>query len=176
MNKQGFTLVEILTAVVIVAILTVMAMPLYEKTVERSHLAEARTIMNRLQAAKLAAMGNMECDSYDPTATDTTCPKLQHLHVTYTNADGTPARGTTFQTKDFVYSLGAKNDTYPNGICAKRRAGDYKDTVFAYYGLRQDDTTDCKSDETKCEAVFACKGDACEDYGLDNTSGLKCTF
>ena len=156
-NKRGFTLVEILTAVIIVAILTVMAMPLYEKTIERSRLAEARTIMNRLQAAKLAAMENMGCDSYSSSSTQ--CPKLQHLNVAFTTSTG-----TKFSTKDFTYSL--VSSTYPNGICAKRLTGDYAGTIFAYYGLRQDGG----------DAVFACKGTHCEDYGFDNTSSLSCTF
>lgn len=168
MNKHGFTLVEILTAVIIVAILTVMAMPLYEKTVERSRLAEARTIMNRLQAAKLAAMDNMECDSYDYDATKADCPRLEHLRVAFVNDNGTAATGQSFQTKDFKYSLGDKNDTYKNGICAKRRKGDYKDTVFAYYGLYGGEA------EFKCKNPSGCD-DCCENYGFDNTSDLKCS-
>ena len=158
MNKQGFTLIEILTAVIIVAILTVMAMPLYEKTIERSRLAEARTIMNRLQEAKLAAMDNMDCDTYDSTSSK--CPKLQHLGASFVSS----ASGTTFQTKDFTYSLAPTATNCANGISATRRGGDYKDTVFVYYGMRQDGR----------EAVFACTAGSCDAYGFDKDTNLNC--
>lgn len=162
-NKHGFTLVEILTAVIIVAILAVMAMPLYEKTIERSRMAEARTLMSRLQAAKLAAMDDMNCTSYVYSASSADCPRLEHLRVAFSNANGSAATGRTFSTKAFTYSLGDAEDTYPNGICAKRVGGDYDGTVFAYY-------------QEGDNAVFKCKGSACDDYGLSNTPNLKCTF
>ncbi len=169
MNKKGFTLVEILTAVIIVAILTVMAVPLYEKTIERSHMAEARTLMNRLQAAKLAAMEKMNCTNYSYDADSASCPRLEHLGVAFIDKDGHTATGRSFETKNFKYSLGAVGDTRPNGICAKRTGGEYKDTEFMYYGLRQDEG----------EAEFKCKGTYCQDYGFatsDILSTLKCTF
>lgn len=165
MNKKGFTLVEILTAVIIVAILTVMAVPLYEKTVERSRMAEARSIMNRLQAAKLAAMDKMECHNYEYDATSAKCPRLEHLGVAFVDKNGNAATGKSFETKDFKYSLGDKDDSYRNGICAKRTGGEYKDTVFVYYGLRQDGGN----------AFFKCSGSHCQDYGL-NSETLSCTF
>lgn len=42
MNDKGFTLVEILVAVMIVVLLVTMAAPMYEKAIEKSRLAEAR--------------------------------------------------------------------------------------------------------------------------------------
>ena len=166
-SRKGFTLAEILVAVIIVAILAVMAMPLYEKTIERSHLAEARTIMNRLQEAKWNAMDNMECDNYVYSSEEpVSCPRLEHLRVAFTTKDGTTAKGRTFQTKYFQYSLSDAGDTYRNGICAKRIGGDNDGTVFAYYGLRRD----------KKQAEFKCKGSSCEDYGFSSTDGLNCTF
>ena len=39
--KKGFTLVEILVAVMIVTLLVTMAVPMYDKTVEKSRMAEA---------------------------------------------------------------------------------------------------------------------------------------
>ena len=149
MNKQGFTLVEILTAVVIVAILVTMAMPLYEKTIERSRLAEARTIMNRLQAAKLKAMDDMEACG-DTYSNSNNCPKLQHLNVAFAGGSG-----IEFETKDFKYSL--LPSSCPNGISAERKDGDYAGTTFVYYGLRQDGG----------DAVFVCISGDCEEYGLD---------
>ena len=86
-NKKGFTLIEILAAVIIIGVLSVMAVPLYEKTIERSRLTEARTLMNRLADAKQEAMSDMGCGSYDRT--NTHCPQLQHLRVAFKNHNGT---------------------------------------------------------------------------------------
>ena len=41
MNKQGFTLTELLITVVIVGILVSIALPMYTRTIERSRATEA---------------------------------------------------------------------------------------------------------------------------------------
>lgn len=46
MNK-GFTLVEILVAVMITAILITMAVPIYDKTIEKSRISEARVVLKQ---------------------------------------------------------------------------------------------------------------------------------
>ena len=124
MNKRGFTLTEILIAVVIVAILVVMAVPLYEKTIERSKLTEARAILNRLQSAKNQSMSNMDCDTYS-MAEGTHCPKLKHLNIQFANA-GCEGTDTSFCSKDFLYSMYPKSSAEgvnANGVCARRLGG-----------------------------------------------------
>ena len=154
---QGFTLIEILTAVIIVAILVAMAMPLYEKTVERSRLAEARTILAKLQDAKITTMDNMGCTTY--STSNSNCPMIKHLNIAFADT----ANNRTFQTDDFVYTL--VSATYPNGVCAKRRTGEYKDTMFVYQG----------SVVSGGEPIFWCNGEHCQDYGFDSKS-FSCTF
>ena len=165
-NKKGFTLTELLTAVIIISILVVMAVPLYEKTIERSRMAEARTILNRLQAAKHYTMEMMECDTYSTTASDH-CPMMKHLNVAF--AENPNSNGYTFSTKDFSYSLlpgGTVTgvSTPVNGVCAKRLSGDYAGTLFFYYGEDSNNTP-----------VFACKGTSCEAYGFENTNTFTCS-
>ena len=170
MHNKGFTLVEILTAVIIVTILTVMAVPLYEKTIERSHLAEARTIMNRLQEAKLAAMDNMDCAEYEYGIFSTThCPHMEHLGVVFMDEKtGQAATGRSFETKYFKYSLAGEQNTFRNGICAKRLKGDYANTIFAYH--QEGNTV-----EFKCKNQDGCL-DCCESYGYSSDPTLACTF
>ena len=50
-NKQAFTLIELLVVVLIIAILAAVALPQYQKAVEKAHLAEALTIGNSLEKA-----------------------------------------------------------------------------------------------------------------------------
>lgn len=173
MNKHGFTLTEILTAVIIVTILTVMAMPLYEKTIERSRLAEARTLMNRLQEAKLAAMDNTGCEVYSYESNSAGCPHLEHLRVAFIDEGkaGKPAAsGKTFQTKYFTYSLlPTSPNAFVNGICARRDGGDYNGTMFAY--LREEGG----EGNFKCKNPSNCT-DCCEAYGLGSDSELGCSF
>lgn len=166
MNKQGFTLVEILTAVIIVGILVVMAVPLYEKTIERSRLTEARTILNRLQSAKNYAMDNMNCTTYD-VQEGSHCPKLKHLNIQFRFDDaGCTSTDTSFCSKDFLYSI-YPNSTNPsirtNGVCARRLGGDYAGTSFVYDGERSDGTSSVR-----------CYGNSCEDYGMTNSGTFSC--
>lgn len=168
MNKYGFTLVEILTAVVIVGILVTLAVPLYEKTIERSRMTEARAVLNRIQSAKRYAMGNMGCFAY--SAEDAAlgkCPQFQHLNIQFKNADGSQAEGLKFSSKAFCYSL-APGGAYPNGVCAKRLGGEYAGTVFIYNGELDSQTDDIANN------VFLCSGDKCEDYGMQGAPGLSC--
>ena len=158
--KQGFTLIEILTAVIIVAILVVMAVPLYEKTIERSHLAEAQTVLAKLQEAKIQAMDEMGCTNYTLANVQAgICPGIAHLNTAFTP----DSMGWTATTKDFVYSLYSPTD--PNAVCAKRLTGEYKNTLFFYRGSIVDGTG----------VTISCKGPNCNAYGLDNTD-FNCTF
>ncbi|MBP5616883.1 MAG: prepilin-type N-terminal cleavage/methylation domain-containing protein [Elusimicrobiaceae bacterium] len=175
-TRHGFTLAEILTAVIIVTILTLMAVPMYEKTIERSHLAEARTIMLKLQEAKLAAMDNMGCvlgyqsgsGNYCPAAKQ---PKLAHLGLAFT---GGSTKNYSFQTKYFRYSIfpsgptGAANYRYSNGVCAVRTGGDNDGVMFIYM-------SDAAVRQDYHRAGFLCIDSSgqnrCEVYGMETTSG-----
>ena len=64
MHKRGFTLIELLTVVLVVAVLVAMATPMYEKAIEKSHMAEARNMLKVILESKLRTLQTMEMDHY----------------------------------------------------------------------------------------------------------------
>ena len=171
MHKQGFTLIEILTAVVIITILVAIAVPLYEKTIERSRLAEARTVLHRLQDAKLHTMDNMGCTTYlpptDPNDLSPLCPLLKHLNIVFVDNN---RNNYAFKTKDFKYSMYPGAGAYANAVCAQRLGSNdsTQGVQFLYYGLTGQN-----------DAIFLCKDGAvgkCESYGLESNNNVTCSF
>lgn len=114
MNKKGFTLVEILVAVLILTILITMAVPMYEKTVEKSRLAEVSAMLKRISESKLRTMDSMNITTYTRNF------GLNMLDIKMP------------ESKDFTYSLYPAS--YPNAVCARRLRGDHSGTTFLYLG------------------------------------------
>ena len=131
--KKGFTLVEILVAVLIMGILVTMAVPQYEKAVEKSRMAEVRTVLKRLYDAKMRVLNNMDKETYN-----TTSPLfgLENLDFTIACNASTTSNGhqMTCSTKDFAYVINPSGTGNENFVCAVRNKGDYKGVNFIYKG------------------------------------------
>ena len=61
MNQKGFTLIELLVVVLIIGILSSVALPQYTKTVEKSRMSEARSMLKSLREAYLLHLYWMLC-------------------------------------------------------------------------------------------------------------------
>ena len=176
--KTGFTLVEILVAVMIMALLVTMAVPMYDRTVEKSRMAEARTLMKKIMESKLRTLDSMDKDVYSEDLFG-----FENLDVSIPCVDSsTGARlsrctGNTIYTKDFKYTLLPTGSTFgsvatlANTVCAVRRKGDNAGVNFLYLGELE---TDSSRDKLLCNNGSS--GGSCEVYGLDSKSSGWCSL
>ena len=109
----GFTLIELLVVVLIIGILASVALPQYEKAVEKSRAANAfQTIKSINDAQKVANLEKGTTNMVYP---------FDELSIGFTDVNGDAARGFSFQGKDFLFVLG----------------GDYFNHDAAYSGLAE---------------------------------------
>ncbi|MBR4682177.1 MAG: prepilin-type N-terminal cleavage/methylation domain-containing protein [Elusimicrobiaceae bacterium] len=152
--KKGFTLIEVLVVVVIIAVLTTVALPRYMRTLERARATEAMTDIKAINEAIYAyAMGK---DGQCP-------PSFSKLLVSLSGTSS--ANDTVRTTKNFIYRLnGASNALVPGtdcaGVTARRNAsnrynyiiwnpyihhGDGRPSSLACTGTAQIDIDICES-------------------------------
>ncbi len=149
MNKNGFTLIEVLTVVIIIGILTSIALPMYTRAIERSRATEAM--------ANIKAMND---SIYAYYADKESCPKFTQLVAMVPGAD---AEGTQVTTKHFTFTMPNSTAVVPgtecHGVLAKRNSGGYAYTIWNPYhtvggkalSLQCDGSTD--KDIAICESL-----------------------
>ena len=71
-NRNGFTLVELLVVVVIIAILAAIAIPLYTNYLQRARRADAKTALEQVRAAQEMWRAEKGVYSLDRTELQTT--------------------------------------------------------------------------------------------------------
>lgn len=111
----GFTLIELLVVVLIIGILASIALPQYERAVEKSRVTEAKTMLKSLNTALQAyalATGHTGV-GYENSSM---LPTLDSLDLSFKNEDGSTATGTSFSTKHWTFSYGGGNACWNGGI------------------------------------------------------------
>lgn len=157
MGKKGFTLMEILVSVMILAILITMSVPMYERTVEKSRLAEVSAMLKRISESKLRTMDSMNITTFTNGSFG-----LNMLDVDVPASD------------DFSYRL--YPSSFPNAVCAMRLRGDNAGTQFLYLGetapedCASSSSAICREYRSSGRKLF-CQGN-CDVYGLDSYSDM----
>ena len=94
-TRRGFTLIELLVVVIIIAILAAIALPQYQKAVEKSRAAEAWTTLKAIEDAQ--KIKNME------EGTNNRYYALGELPIAFTDKNGSTVTGGNFHSQNFEY-------------------------------------------------------------------------
>lgn len=161
--KKGFTLPEILVAVVIVAILAAMAVPQYEKAVEKSRKAEVMANLKKLYESKMRMIDVLEKTNYQAGDFG-----FENLDFTFPCVGETIKNGhrVMCRTASFEYYIAETSNA--NAVCAERRNGDQAGTVFVYNGDADTNKFLCKDS--------ASAANSCDVYSMASyANSLSCS-
>ena len=154
--KKGFTLVEVLIMMLIILVLATIAVPTYEKVIEKARLNEARTTLKRIYDSKMRVLDNLEKTTYDRSYFG-----FENLDFQFKcqSASTENDHVVACNTDDFTYWISPKTGDQ-NRVCAVRRKGDQSGTIFTY-------TT---SDITPFRC-FTSTGSQCSFYSMPSGDG-----
>ncbi|MBR3899596.1 MAG: prepilin-type N-terminal cleavage/methylation domain-containing protein [Elusimicrobiaceae bacterium] len=145
MNKKGFTLMEVMTVVIIVGILSSLALPQYRKILSKSRFTKAQVMAKAIHDACERTIAEWGVDSYSDLPSNVQA--LNRIIPAEDAPTGAMLSTTSLLYHDFAYTLVGEckvNIDKNNGLYRAK---------FVYNGT-----------EFTCTEVDA---EACNVYGLD---------
>jgi len=143
-NQKGFTLIEILVVVIIVAILAAFAVPRYLRYVEKSRSTEAQTGIRALRTAfdvHVQTMGNSEGYTVEMAQKDSRLGQSTLKHWNFEVVGNPPSKYVATSTADFASGEG------------KQVWYDVEETKFHGYGVDNWTNPDTGGTETDAGAT-----------------------
>ena len=164
-KRLGFTLIELLVVVLIIGILVAVALPQYQKAVEKSRMAEAITLLRAIANANqvfFVANGRYAAEN-----------EMDLLDV---EIPGTPKtsgdKTTAIQTKYFEYSTKKETHTTPEIAVAYRiepRNNNVTNLFYLYILSTEPERVQCYIVNQNTSPVTSAQRKLCEDI---NSKGI----
>ncbi len=124
-NKQAFTLIELLVVVLIIGILAAVAVPQYQKAVEKSRMTEAIMILQNIgRANQIFFMANGRY---------ATLHEMDLLDIEIPGIIDTSWSGNRIRTKHFIYSPAGSGDGGNIMAIAQHVPQNGKQNVYYFY-------------------------------------------
>lgn len=160
-NLSGFTLIELLVVVLIIGILAAIALPQYEKAVEKSRTAEAKIILNKVRQLHQLCVLETGCDFGGGNQQFVEEYLVGELPGEYESNVANCSAGQTscFKTQNWTYDTDVNNGFYAN----RKINNEYPYYLIINY---EDGSIECVNDnDSKDYCKMLC--------GSDNTCTLK---
>ena len=161
-NKKAFTLIELLTVLLFVAILTTVALPQYRRVIDKARVTEAQAMLRALYDSSERLAGEFGFRSYERLMAvrgvgheaDYAFPRLDMIDVADLPTGCSLADPTVLECARFKFKL------LDNGYVVAHKLGNPYDGTRI---LLKRDTLDlyCQPSASDTNAV------ACDVYGLD---------
>ncbi len=155
-NNGGFTFIELLVVVLIIGILAAIAVPQYQKAVEKIRVAEARVVLDTMRKNYqlcVLEFGEDDCGDYVSFFLDhLTIPVPGELETNLANCS--IGASPCFKTKDWSYETDESRAFYAFRVI--------KDTnVYFLYIQYSDGSISCTNESTRDYCQLLCGGDDC---------------
>ena len=161
-GRCGFTLIELLVVVLIIGILSAIALPQYEKAVEKAKAAQAMTMMSSIvEAFKVYYLANGEYPTkFEELDVQVPFTGDSHTYTFNPSIDHTDWKSTD----DWNIMIYKYQGAYGYGIQFMRNRGKYTGGGFAYFFYRS-------LGDAPLEQLFCMEG---PDAGFTGESGRYC--